>query len=275
MGAVSIPVSTQSGICWMVTSAWLTGRLPTKPAFSGPWLTAKPTTRPKVTGHGYTPGAQFSGCCNSRCNSETALWRWYAKRRYAVWYARKPWLAQHWLAAWLAPIAGGHCPLPHFWGNTYFRESPDLASSKTGSKLRPSPMICRGPARPPCRSDASAQHQHSPHGCVTTGAWCRSDAAHDPAQEGAHQPDGRLPLAQQRQDRRGQVQAAAPAASGLACFIFRFLKRPQEHHYVRCGPAHITLHRRGPGAELPPRQPGRWPGSWLKSYYLCAYAKTG
>ena len=22
-----------------------------------------------------------------------------------------------------------------------------------------------------------------PHGCVTTGAWCRSDAAHDPAQE--------------------------------------------------------------------------------------------
>jgi hypothetical protein len=36
---------------------------------------------------------------------------------------------------------------------------------------------------------------------------------------GAHQPDRRLPLAQQRQDRRGQVQAATAAATGLACFI--------------------------------------------------------
>jgi TnpA family transposase len=43
---------------------------------------------------------------------------------------------------------------------------------------------------------------------------------------GAHQPDRRLPLAQQRQDRRGQVQAATTAATGLACFIFRFLRRP-------------------------------------------------
>ncbi|QDI35818.1 DUF4113 domain-containing protein (plasmid) [Serratia marcescens] len=43
---------------------------------------------------------------------------------------------------------------------------------------------------------------------------------------GAHQPDRRLPLAQQRQDRRGQVQAATAAATGLACFIFRFLRRP-------------------------------------------------
>ncbi|MGL6321400.1 hypothetical protein, partial [Aeromonas hydrophila] len=33
--------------------------------------------------------------------------------------------------------------------------------------------------------------------------------------------------AQQRQDRRGQVQAATAAATGLACFIFRFLRRPQ------------------------------------------------
>ncbi|HGW1001385.1 TPA: IS30 family transposase, partial [Raoultella planticola] len=33
-------------------------------------------------------------------------------------------------------------------------------------------------------------------------------------------------LAQQRQDRRGQVQAATAAATGLACFIFRFLRRP-------------------------------------------------
>ncbi len=36
---------------------------------------------------------------------------------------------------------------------------------------------------------------------------------------GAHQPHRRLPLAQQRQDRRGQVQAATTAATGLACFI--------------------------------------------------------
>ncbi len=43
---------------------------------------------------------------------------------------------------------------------------------------------------------------------------------------GAHQPHRRLPLAQQRQDRRGQVQAATTAATGLACFIFRFLRRP-------------------------------------------------
>ncbi|MCC8996761.1 MAG: hypothetical protein LM517_06880, partial [Nitrosomonas sp.] len=42
-----------------------------------------------------------------------------------------------------------------------------------------------------------------------------------------HQPDRRLPLAQQRQDRRGQVQAATTVATGLACFIFRFLRRPQ------------------------------------------------
>ncbi|MCS6040307.1 Tn3 family transposase [Klebsiella pneumoniae subsp. pneumoniae] len=39
------------------------------------------------------------------------------------------------------------------------------------------------------------------------------------ARLGAHQPDRRLPLAQQRQDRRGQVQAATAAATGLACFI--------------------------------------------------------
>jgi hypothetical protein len=36
---------------------------------------------------------------------------------------------------------------------------------------------------------------------------------------GAHQSDRRLPLAQQRQGRRRQVQAVATAATGLACFI--------------------------------------------------------
>ncbi|MGE6498575.1 ATP-binding protein, partial [Cupriavidus metallidurans] len=35
---------------------------------------------------------------------------------------------------------------------------------------------------------------------------------------------------QQRQDRRGQVQAATTAATGLACFIFRFLRRPLREH---------------------------------------------
>ena len=43
---------------------------------------------------------------------------------------------------------------------------------------------------------------------------------------GAHQPDRRLPMAQQRQSRCGEVQAIATAATGLACFIFRFLRRP-------------------------------------------------
>ena len=43
---------------------------------------------------------------------------------------------------------------------------------------------------------------------------------------GAHQPDRRLPLAQQCQGRCGQVQAVATAATDLACFIFRFLRRP-------------------------------------------------
>ncbi len=35
-------------------------------------------------------------------------------------------------------------------------------------------------------------------------------------------------MAQQRQDRRGEVQAATASATGLACFIFRFLRRPRE-----------------------------------------------
>ena len=35
-------------------------------------------------------------------------------------------------------------------------------------------------------------------------------------------------MAQQRQDRRGEVQAATASATGLACFIFRFLRRPRD-----------------------------------------------
>jgi len=37
----------------------------------------------------------------------------------------------------------------------------------------------------------------------------------------------RLPMAQQRQGRCGEVQAIATLATSLACFIFRFLRRPQ------------------------------------------------
>ena len=42
-------------------------------------------------------------------------------------------------------------------------------------------------------------------------------------------------LAQQCQGRCGEVQAIATAATGLACFIFRFLRRPlkQFHDYFR------------------------------------------
>ena len=47
-----------------------------------------------------------------------------------------------------------------------------------------------------------------------------------PEQIGAYQPDRRLPMAQQCQGRYGEVQAIATAATGLACFIFRFLRRP-------------------------------------------------
>jgi len=34
------------------------------------------------------------------------------------------------------------------------------------------------------------------------------------------------------QGRCGEVQAIATAATGLACFIFRFLRRPQDHMLV-------------------------------------------
>jgi hypothetical protein len=39
---------------------------------------------------------------------------------------------------------------------------------------------------------------------------------------------GQSPLAQQRQNGRGHVQAATAAATGLAYDFFRFLRRPQE-----------------------------------------------
>ena len=39
-------------------------------------------------------------------------------------------------------------------------------------------------------------------------------------------------MAQQRQDRRGEVQAATASATGLACFIFRFLRRPPDRDKI-------------------------------------------
>src|SRR5260363_353106 len=47
------------------------------------------------------------------------------------------------------------------------------------------------------------------------------------------QLDWRLRLAQQRQDRRWQVQAATADATGLTCFKFRFLRRPKENNVCR------------------------------------------
>ena len=43
--------------------------------------------------------------------------------------------------------------------------------------------------------------------------------------------------AQQCQGRCGEVQAIATAATGLACFIFRFLRRPPD------GRARLAAHR--------------------------------
>ncbi|EAC1831088.1 hypothetical protein D9G85_25670 [Escherichia coli] len=67
-------------------------------------------------------------------------------------------------------------------------------------------------------------------------------------------------MAQQRQDRRGEVQAATASATGLACFIFRFLRRPQrEWDWMKMlkpmdpPPAMVTtsiLKRRGDTAAL-------------------------
>ena len=45
---------------------------------------------------------------------------------------------------------------------------------------------------------------------------------------GAHQPDWRLPVAQQREDRRRQIQATTADGRGLAYFAIHFLRRPQE-----------------------------------------------
>jgi len=53
------------------------------------------------------------------------------------------------------------------------------------------------------------------------------------ARLGACQPDRRLPVAQRRQTRRWQIQAATTNANGLTCFIFRFLKGPLDE---RCLP---------------------------------------
>ena len=63
-GAVSMLVSKESGIFWMVTSAWLPGRLPTKAHFSGEHLTA---------------------CLTAKEHFSAGV----SKGRYAAWYERK------------------------------------------------------------------------------------------------------------------------------------------------------------------------------------------
>ena len=62
--------------------------------------------------------------------------------------------------------------------------------------------------------------------CPRQGAGRHVAAISVTAGVGAYQPDRRLPMAQQCQGRYGEVQAIATAATGLACFIFRFLRRP-------------------------------------------------
>ena len=67
-----MPVSTESGICWMVTSAWLPGWLPTKAHFSGERVTGAVT--PAVTAKAYFlnlrkpqfPAAGFQGCFHGK-----------------------------------------------------------------------------------------------------------------------------------------------------------------------------------------------------------------
>lgn len=51
-------------------------------------------------------------------------------------------------------------------------------------------------------------------------------------------------MAQQRQDRRGEVQAATASATGLACFIFRFLRCPLIEHFQALAPGQRKSQRR-------------------------------
>src|SRR6218665_3865713 len=89
-------------------------------------------------------------------------------------------------------------------------------------------------------------------GCVATVmSWMMRCAVAVPVGVGlgAHHADRRLPLAQQRQGRRGQVPTATTTATGLACFIFRFLRRPPsdaESPSRQC---------RGQASPLPPKAP--------------------
>ncbi|TYC60251.1 sensor histidine kinase [Zoogloea oleivorans] len=67
---------------------------------------------------------------------------------------------------------------------------------------------------------------------------------------GAHQPDRRLPLAQQRQGRCGEVQAATAAAKVLTYFKFRFLRRPRWEALLREGHHRIKNSLQGLAALL-------------------------
>ena len=53
-------------------------------------------------------------------------------------------------------------------------------------------------------------------------------------------------LAQQCQGRCGEVQAIATAATGLACFIFRFMRRPQIHRLTFKTALNASYRKRAP-----------------------------
>ena len=58
-------------------------------------------------------------------------------------------------------------------------------------------------------------------------------------------------MAQQRQGRRWQVQAATTVATGLTCFIFRFLRRPLYQ------PFGFAFRKRNNQSSLYPKHTGR------------------
>ena len=68
--------------------------------------------------------------------------------------------------------------------------------------------------------------QHANLGCGLGDAGCAGESGCQAAAGlGSHQSDGRLLLTQQYQDRCRKIPAATSSATGLTCFIFRFLRR--------------------------------------------------
>jgi len=74
-------------------------------------------------------------------------------------------------------------------------------------------------SHPPATGDADTTRNRQTHRrCVVTISVAPG--------LGAHQPNRRLRLAQERQDRHGKTEAVATTTNCLACSIFRFLRRP-------------------------------------------------